>query len=85
VFQDPHFVDAVDRIALELDPAPVWKGLEEVGRSVLIDPHRGVTAALQAGEAAVSLDRSPPSLGAGCGIGPGKAPTHQREDQSGTQ
>jgi hypothetical protein len=65
VFQYPHSVGAVGRIALELDPAPVRKGLEEVGRSELIDPHRGVTAALQVGEAAVSLGRGPPSLGAG--------------------
>jgi hypothetical protein len=71
VVQDPHSVGAVGRVALELDPTPVRKGLEEVGGSVLIDPHRGVTAALQVGEAAVSLGRGPPGLGAGCRIGPG--------------
>ena len=84
VFQDPDPAGAVGRIALELDPATVRERLEEVGRSVLIDPHRRLTSALHVGEGAVIRGRGQTGLGAGCAVGPGGARARQDEEQNGT-
>jgi hypothetical protein len=53
VLQDPAPADAVGGVALELDASPVRQRLEEMGRSLLIDPHRGMPAGLHLGEGAV--------------------------------
>jgi hypothetical protein len=53
VQQNLRSARTVGVVALKLDAAPVGSRLKEMGRGVLIDPHRHATAALHTLELAV--------------------------------